>query len=302
MVSMRARAVRALIRLNVRTGRPLSLEQRRARIEKRTSAVRLPEGTTVEQLETPGVRGEWVSVPGSRADRVILYLHGGAFCMGSPASHRNLVARICATARGRCLSLDYRLAPEHPFPAAVEDALAAWRFLRAAGIRPQRAAFAGDSAGANIVLSILLTLRDAGEPLPAAAVCISPPADLTGASVSLRTRAWLDPMITVQSVEPFLRAYVGKVDPADPRVSPLLGNLRGLPPLLIHVGTREILHDDSLRLASKARAAGVDARLEIGKGLWHVWHAAAPLVPEASEAIRGIGAFLRERIPDMMDS
>jgi acetyl esterase/lipase len=298
MVSIRARAVRALIRLNVRNGRSLTLEERRVRIDRRASMAPLPAGTTVEPFEASGVRGEWVYAAGSRGDRVILYLHGGAFCVGSLRSHRGLIARVCAAAGACALSLDYRLAPEHPFPAALEDALAAYRHLAAGEPGHSRMALCGDSAGANIILSALVMLRDAGDPMPAAAVCISPPTDLTGSSASLRTRARLDPMITMEMVTPLLRAYALNADTADPRLSPLLADLHGLPPLLIHVGSREILHDDSLRFANKASHAGVDVRLEIGRGLWHVWHAAAPWVPEADAAIRRIGSFLREHIPD----
>ncbi len=251
----------------------------------------------VTPLALPGVRGEWVSHPRSAADRVVLYVHGGAFCMGSPMSHRKLVAHICAQGEARALSLDYRLAPEHPFPAALEDTLAAWRYLRGSGLAPSRIAFAGDSAGGNIVLVALIVLRDAGEPLPAAAVCLSPPTDLTGGSASLVSRAQMDPLIRLESVIPLLRAYVGRTLPSDPRVSPLLADLRGLPPLLIHVGSREVLYDDSIRFAEKAREAGVDVRLEVGTDLWHVWHATVPYVPEAKSAVVGIGQFLRERIP-----
>ncbi len=229
---------------------------------------------------------------------MVLYLHGGAFCVGSSLSHRTLVAHICASGQARALSLDYALAPEHPFPAALEDAVAAYRFLRAEGLAPSRVAFAGDSAGANLILAALVVLRDAGEPLPAAAVCISPPTDFTGASVSLVSRAHLDPVVTLESVIPLCLAYAGGVPREDPRISPLFANLGGLPPLLIHVGSHEVLRDDAVRFARKAIEAGVDVRLEEGDQLWHVWHAAAPYVPESTHAIRRIGRFLRERIPD----
>jgi len=298
MVSVRARAMRFLIRSSFRPVRRLPLERRRARIERLSGRAKLPRGTMVSPFQVPGLRGEWVRMPGSREDRLILYLHGGAFCMGSPASHRNLVAHMCTHGEALALSLDYRLAPEHPFPAAIEDALEAYRYLRRSGVAPARIAFAGDSAGANIALAALITLRDAGEPLPAAAVCISPPTDLTGASESLLSRARLDPLLRIETVIPLCRAYVGGSRPEDPLVSPLHADLRGMPPLLIHVGSCEILHDDAVRFAEKAKEAGVDVVLEVWDQLWHVWHAAVPHVPEATEAIRRIGRFLRERIPD----
>ncbi len=298
MVSIRARAFRALVRAGSHPGRELSLEERRERVDRLAGRLRPPRGTVVTPLEAEGVLGEWVETPGAREDRVVLYLHGGAFCLGSPLSHRNLVAHISAWGAARTLSLDYRLAPEHPFPAALDDARAAFRWLQSQGIASKRIAFAGDSAGANIVLATVLQLRDAGEALPAALVCISPPTDLTGGSESLVSRAHLDPLVNLEQVAPLCRAYARDMDPRDPRISPLRADLRGLPPLLIHVGTHEILHDDSVRFARKAREAGVEVTLEVWEQLWHVFHAAVPYVPESTKAIRGIGQFLRARIPD----
>jgi epsilon-lactone hydrolase len=297
MLSIRARAFRALIKAGSKPVLKLSLEERRRRMDRLAARTRPPRGTTVVPFARDGLQGEWVRVPTSHEDRVIMYLHGGAFCMGSPMSHRNLVGYLCARGQARALSLDYPLAPEHPFPAALKAALAGYRFLLASGVPPARIAFAGDSAGANIVLATLIVLRDAGEPLPAAAVCISPPTDFTGTSESLVTRARLDPVIKLELVAPLCRAYVGAVRPDDPRVSPLCGDLHGLPPLLIHVGSNEILYDDSLRLAKKAQDSGVDVNLEVGPELWHVWHAAVPYVPESREAVKRIGNFLKERIP-----
>lgn len=298
MASIRARAFRALIRASSRPGRATTLEERRERIEQLAARFRPPRGTVVTPLEGEGVSGEWVLAPGARSDRVILYIHGGAFCMGSPLSHRNLVGHICSWGAARALSLDYRLAPEHPYPAALDDACAAFRYLQSLGIPPARIAFAGDSAGANILLATVLRLRDAGEALPAAMVCISPPTDLTGGSESLVSRARMDPIISVDQVAPLCRAYAGKRDPRDPGLSPLWADLHGLPPLLIHVGTHEILHDDAVRFARKAEEAGVEVTLEVWDQLWHVFHAAVPYVPESTEAIRTIGRFLCQRIPD----
>ncbi len=276
----------------------MSLEARRERLERATRRSTPPRGMRVAAVVERGVRGEWVSGPVSLEDRVILYVHGGAFCMGSPVSHRSLVGHICVHSQARAFSLDYRLAPEHPFPAAVEDTVAAYRYLLSLGLPPGRIAFAGDSAGGNLVLAALIALRDAGEALPAAAVCISPPTDLGGSSASLLTRAHMDPLLKLEAVLPLRRAYVDDERAADPLASPLRADLHGLPPLLIHVGSHEILYDDSVRFAAKAREAGVDARLEVGEELWHVWHAAVPYVPESLRAIRTIGRFVREHIPD----
>ncbi len=298
MVSIRARAMRALIRAGTKSLPTLTIQERRARIEHITRRSNPPRGTTVQPLEAGNVRGEWVSGPDPRADRIVLYLHGGAFCVGSPASHRNLVARIARAASARALSLDYRLAPEHPFPAALEDTLAAYRYLLRQGVEARRIVIAGDSAGANLALAAIVALRDAGTCLPAAAVCISPPTDLGGTSESLVTRASLDPLLKLESIVPLARAYVENARVEDPLISPLRADLRGLPPLLIQVGSHEILYDDSVRLASKAREAGVDVTLEVGEKMWHVWHATVPYVPEAKTAIRSIGRFIIQHTPD----
>ncbi len=298
MLSIRARAFRLLVRRGTRAALKRPLAERRKEIERIGSMALLPKGTVIGSLDAPGLSGEWVRVPQSRADRVILYLHGGAFSMGSPASHRNLVAWICMNAGARALSLDYPLAPEHPFPAALEHTRAAYLHLLALGIAADRIAFAGDSAGANLVLAALLMLRDAGAPLPAAAVCLSPPTDLTGGSPSLVSRAHLDPMVKLESVGPLCAAYVAGARPGEPLLSPHAGDQHGMPPLLIHVGSHEILYDDSTRFARKAVDAGVDVTLEIGDRLWHVWHAAVPYVPESTRAVQRIGRFLRDRIPD----
>ena len=298
MLSIRARAVRALIQRSARSTRELTLEERRRRIDRLASRVGPPRGTLVESLQAPGLRGEWVSVPRSREDRLVLYLHGGAFCMGSPLSHRGLVGLICRQAGARALSLDYALAPEHPFPAALDDTLGAWRYLRARGIPADRIVLAGDSAGANLVLVTLLMLRDAGEALPAAGVCLSPPTDFTGGGESVTSRAHLDLLVKLDSVVPLLRSYAGSLKVDDPRLSPLFADLSGLPPLLVMVGSHEILYDDSVRFVQKARESGVDARLVVGEKLWHVWPAAAPWVPEATRAVASIGRFIREQVPD----
>ena len=299
MVSFRARAMRALIRAGTRSVPSMTIEQRRERMERISRRTAAPRGTEIRAVQDGAVRGEWVIGRAASADRVILYLHGGAFCMGSPASHRNLVARIGAAAQARALSLEYRLAPEHPFPAALDDTLAAYRYLLGMGIPNRRVVIAGDSAGANLTLAALVALRDAGIALPAAAVCISPPTDLGGTGESLVTRASLDPMLKVEAVRPLAHAYV--VDDArvaDPLVSPLRADLRGLPPLLIQVGSDEILYDDSVRLARKAKDAGVEVTLEVGHRMWHVWQASVPYVPEAVAAIRSIGRFILRAVPD----
>jgi epsilon-lactone hydrolase len=230
-------------------------------------------------------------------DRVLLYLHGGAYQIGSPATLRHLVALISDAARTRVLSVDYRLAPEHPFPAAVDDTLTAYRWLLANGTDPARIAIAGDSAGGGLTLAALVALRDAGVPLPAAAVAMSPWTDLALTGESLRTRAEADFMLQPAGMRETADTYLAGEDPHHPYASPLYADLRGLPPLLIHVGDAEVILDDSTRFAARARDAGVDVTLEVWDEMPHVWHAFAGLLPEADQAVARIGSWLRDLLP-----
>lgn len=298
MASVRGRIVRLLLQYRivrvVKEGAPVA-EQRKV-MERASALALLPRGTRTEAVTVGGVPGEWVTTPGVATDRALLYLHGGSYTAGSPRTHRALVARLARTSGARGLTLDYRLAPEHRFPAAVEDATAAYRWLLASGIRPEHVVVAGDSAGGGLALALALALREAGDPLPAGVACISPWTDLAGTGESVVTRAKVDPMLSPAEMGPGARRYLGDVDPRTPLASPLYADLRGLPPLLVQVGDAEILLDDSTRLAERARAAGVEARLRVWPGMWHVWHAFAPFVPEASRAIDELGAFARERM------
>jgi acetyl esterase/lipase len=252
----------------------------------------LPRGTKVTPMDAPGVHGEWVEprvmVPG----RTILYVHGGAFMMCSPETHRALVARIAAASRARVFAVRYRLAPEHPFPAALDDVRAAWRWMLAQGVSPMTSAFGGDSAGGGLALALLLALRDAGEPLPRCAFALSPWTDLTNAVPSRASNDESDAMLRRDACEPVAAQYVGGADARDPYLSPLFGRFDGLPPLLLHVSDSEMLLDDSRLLAEKARAAGVRVQLDVWHQLQHVWHFMAPIVPEARRAIAHIGEYL----------
>jgi acetyl esterase/lipase len=256
-----------------------------------------PAGTIVDLVDAGGVPAEWVVAAGAGGDRVLLYLHGGAYQIGSPATLRYMIAQLSAAAKARVLSVDYRLAPEHPFPAAVDDAVAAYRWLLAKGTDPAVIAFAGDSAGGGLALGTLVALRDAREPLPAVAVVMSPWTDLALTGESLQTRAAVDVMIKPAGMAETAATYLAGQDPRHPYASPLYADLRGLPPVLIHVGDAEVILDDSTRFAARARDHGVDVTLVIWDEMPHVWHAFAGLLPEADQAIERIGSWLAERMP-----
>jgi monoterpene epsilon-lactone hydrolase len=226
----------------------------------------------------------------------LLYFHGGAYIMGSIDTHAGLTGRLAAATSMACLSVDYRLAPEHRFPCQLEDALTAYRWLLDQGIPPARIVIAGDSAGGGLVLSSLCAARDTGLPLPAAAVCISPWVDLEGLGDSMVSRAAVDPMLHPDDLAPFRRLFLGNAHPREPKAAPLYADLTGLPPLLIHVGDREILLDDATRIAAAAQAAGVDVSLEIWDRLFHVWHLFAPVLEEGREGITRIAEFVRGRV------
>ncbi|MGH7967034.1 MAG: alpha/beta hydrolase, partial [Candidatus Binatia bacterium] len=227
--------------------------------------------------------------------RAILYFHGGGYVMGSLTTHRSLVGEISRAAQAAVLLVDYRLAPECPFPAAVEDGVASFRWLLDQGFAPRLLAIAGDSAGGGLTMATLVSLRDQGLPLPAAAVPISPWSDLTCTNESYTTRAEADPMVVSADIGSMADFYLQGTAPENPLASPNYASLRSLPPLLIHVGRDEVLLDDSLKLHAKAQADGVDSTLEVWEDMIHVWHAFHPMLPEGKQAIARIGAFLRER-------
>jgi phosphinothricin tripeptide acetyl hydrolase len=229
------------------------------------------------------------------AGRVVLYLHGGGYVIGSPRSHRHLAAAIAAAGQASALLLDYRLAPEHPYPAAVDDATAAYRWLLEQGVAPGHVVIGGDSAGGGLTVATLLALRDPRLPLPAGGVCISPWVDLTFSGASYRTRAAVDPIVKRPGIDEMARAYLGATAAQTPLASPLFADLRGLPPLLIHVGSDEVLLDDAVQLADRAKTAGVDATLEVWDRMIHVWHWFLPMLDEAQGAVDGIGRFIQSR-------
>lgn len=270
-----------------------TVAEERARYELIADIWAVPADVSIVPVEVAGRPAEWVTAPGARGDRIVLYLHGGGYVIGSLATHRDLAARVSRAAASRVLLLDYRRAPEHRFPAAVEDALAGYRWVLAQGHDPRRVALAGDSAGGGLVLVTLAGLRDAGDPLPAAAVCLSPWADLSLSGDSITSRAGADPAVDRATLRRWAGYYLAGGDPRQPQASPLYADLSGLPPLLVLVGTAEILLDDAARVAQKAAAAGVEVSYEQWLDLGHVFAAYAG-TPEAGQAAALIGAFLAE--------
>jgi monoterpene epsilon-lactone hydrolase len=256
---------------------------------------KIPAGIEVSPVTIDGLSAEWILPSQATKDKAIFFFHGGGYVSGSCSDHRIHVAKFVKGSLIGALLFEYRLAPEHPFPAALNDSVTAYRWLLAQGVSSSNIVFAGDSAGGGLCLATLLALKDQGIPLPAAAVAISPWTDLkcTGASYRSNARKCLSLEGTWTA---FSKHYVGDHDPGLPWISPLYGNLRGLPPIMIYVGGDEILRDDSVRFAEKAKGAGVDVTLRVGEGLFHCFPVCAPLFPEATQAMDEICAFIKMRL------
>ncbi len=277
---------------------PTSIPELRLKLDGVENVARMPKGVTVESTRIGGRPAEWLRPEAAKDGRTLLYLHGGGYCIGSCRSHRALAARIAMAARSAALLLEYRLGPEHPFPAGLEDAVAAMDWLAERGVDPGATGLVGDSGGGGLVLSTAVSLRDAGKPLPAALACLSPWADLTNSGESFIARRYRDPLLNAEALVTCAAAYIGGADARDPLVSPLFADLSGLPPLLIQAGERELLLSDAVRLADAARAAGVQVGLEVWKDMGHDWHVGAGYFPEAQRAIERVGAFLDERLSE----
>jgi len=274
-----------------------SVAERRAMYDRAERVFTLPPDITVEPVTAGDTPAEWIRPAGARGDAALLYLHGGGYVIGSPRSHRHLAEALARSAGIACLLPDYRLAPEHCFPAALDDALTAYRWLlEEKEIAPGRIAAAGDSAGGGLTVATLVAIREARLPSPGAGICISPWTDLTCSAASYRSKAAVDPMVNLPDITAMARDYLGAIDPRTPLASPLFADLRGLPPLLIQVGSEEVLLDDASGLAERARAAGVDVTLEVWEPMIHVWHWFLPWLDEAHAAVEKIGGFVRSRL------
>ena len=269
-------------------------EGRRRSFEQMTDSFSIDVPARYSRVNAGGVTAEWVSAEGVSNGRVVLYFHGGGYIIGSPRTHRAMLAHLSHASDARLLALDYRLAPEHPFPAPVEDSVAAHRWLLDEGYDPGRIAVAGDSAGGGLAVSMLVQSRYLGLPLPGAAVCISPWVDMEGLGDSMETRAEADPMVNRENLMVSAKTYLGGADPKAPLAAPLYADLRGLPPMLIQVGDAEVLLDDSTRLAGVAREAGVEVRMDVWDDMIHVWHVFAPILPEGKQAISQAGEFIKK--------
>jgi acetyl esterase/lipase len=293
-MSFRANLIKKIISIELGDWAEGSLEEQRARQEKAARLVPLPGDTSFRREEISGIPAAWVEPPEPGA-RVILYLHGGAYALGSFMIYREMLSRIAEASQSRCLAINYRLAPEHPFPAALEDAVTAYHWLLDQGTPSGNILIAGDSAGGGLTLAALFRLRDGGDPLPAGGICLSPWTDLTLRGDSVQQKADLDPILSPDSLQTYAGMYADAHPLTDPLISPLFGDFEGLPPLLIQVGTDEILLSDAARVADKAGAAGVDVTLSLWEEMFHVFHL-IPFLPETQQALDQISSFAADAV------
>ena len=294
MAQSEIEAVRALLSSKPR---PVGWLERRKRLEDVGSVWPVADDVKLEAVDVSGLQGEWSIVPGSEPSRVLMFFHGGGYCSGSIVSHRRMVTEAGRAGGMRTLAVAYRLAPEHPFPAAYDDALTAWRFLRNEGIPPARIAVGGDSAGAGLAVALIGQLRDAHEELPGCAWLVSPWTDLTMSGSTFATKDGVDPIIHKEYLNELANAYLPiGIDGKDPRVSPLYGDLTSFPPLLIQVGSAETLLDDATRFASVAGAADVRVTLEIWPRMIHAWHLWNAHLEDGRRALANAGAFIRANL------
>ena len=276
--------------------RDLSVEVQRAKMEKYAKAAKLPEDVTCKPAKGCPVPAEWVTPPEVNDDRVILSLHGGAYFLNYGNPHRNFVARIGRSAKMRVLIPDFRLSPEHPFPAALQDVTVAYQWLLKQGYSQMDIVAVGESSGGGLALATLLKIRDADTPFPAAVVCICPWVDLTGSGASMESKKKVDFINNPEHMKITAKLYAGDHNLKDPYISPLYADLTGFPPMLIQAANKDVLLEDSTRLAKQARKANVDVTLEVWDGMIHIFQLGVGFVPEARKAVENIVAFLRRYV------
>lgn len=277
--------------------RDATIAELRDRFERMTPLLGAPpSGVKITQEILAGRNAERYTPVSAPGDAVVLFFHGGGYCIGSLTTHRSFVARLAEASRVTWMAFDYRLAPEHRFPGAVDDAVAAYRALRKEGCAANRIVIAGDSAGGGLTLAAIAALRDSGDALPAAGVCLSAWTDLAMTGASIDAKALDDPMLAPWELHGFARHYLNGSDARNSLASPLYADFRGFPPLLTHVGDAEILRDDSARLAQRARDAGVEVTYLLAPEMVHVWHFFAALIPEGEAALQQVGQYVKEKL------
>lgn len=295
MSSIRNKLVKTLIRLGSLKTQRQTYQELRVSFEQDTGRMnKLPTGTLVESIKIGDRPAEWIAIDTFDRKPIILYFHGGAFVFGSINSHRGLASQIALHAQAKVLNLEYRLAPEHPYPAALDDAFFAYSWLLQNGHDPKNIILAGDSSGGGIVLSLLMRLRDSSLPLPRAAAVISPWTDLTNSGETIETNKKADAMVRKNKLDEWGAMYFGTANPKDPYVSPLFGSFKGLPPLLICVSADELLLSDATRAAEKAKAEGCSVQMLVGEDMLHVWPLFSSLIPEAKRSILEIADYIRK--------
>ena len=280
----------------IRANPPADIYAARAVLDQAFGEFKPPSDVTVFDIDAGCVPCQWITAPDVPQDRLIIYYHGGAYAACSSTTHQDLISRLSRASGAAALGVDYRLAPEHPFPAAVDDSIAAYKWALGHGFDPSKIVLAGDSAGGGLVFSVLLAARDAGVPLPAAGGCYSPWVDLECTGESMAANDHLDDFIKYGGLSARAQSYLGGADPKHPWASALFADLTGLPPLLVHVGSADTLLDDSTRLVDVAEKAGVDVTLKIWDDMVHVWQAFASILPEGQQSIEESGAFIREKL------
>ncbi len=285
--------IAALREMLAQRPRPTDIAERRAGFDAFARAFPVADDIVVEPVTANGVPAEWTSAPGADTSRAVLYLHGGGYVIGSLASHRHVTSEIARDLGCRTLALHYRLSPEHPFPAPVEDALSGYRYLLALGIAPGHIAIAGDSAGGGLVVAALLAIRDAGLARPACGWCISPWVDMEGIGDSMTGKAAEDPIVQKEPLLEMSAHYLNGADPRSPLAAPIYADLKGIAPLYIQVGAAETLLDDAIRLAGVAGAADVPVTLEVWPEMVHVWHLFHPVLSHGRRAITAGATFAR---------
>lgn len=293
MPSLPARLISIILQLQAFGWAKGSLQEQRSRQEKASRFLPLPRGVSIQATEIEGISAESIEAKGPK-EGVILYLHGGAYALGSAHIHREFLGRLAAACGLKVLAINYRLAPEHPFPAALEDAVTAYRWLRKQGLDPAKIVLAGDSAGGGLALAALIALRGSGDALPACAVCLSPWVNLVSTPASANNNR--DPILNPQLLGEYARLYAQDADPANPLISPIYADLAGLPPLLISAGSCEILLDDALLLAKRARQANVEVVMEVWEGMFHVFQI-VPFIPETNLSVQQIAEFVARKLP-----